>query len=110
MLCEYCKKFSIRSLRCDRFLDHQPSLYSLKQSAEQGCELCVHLYDCLGVDITREISDVDDGGIFIIGSYFYRDEAYRKVTRKLRVPPAQEFMEVQADGFIGGLHLSTFGG
>jgi hypothetical protein len=62
MICKYCKKFSLESLK-RRDYAHQPSTSALKASAEQGCGLCMHMYEC--IKQTLEIGSVSDlpGGV-----------------------------------------------
>ena len=48
MICKYCKNFSVRSIR-DKDYTYQPSFQALKESADQGCGLCVHLVEALAV-------------------------------------------------------------
>jgi hypothetical protein len=46
ILCNYCSGFSIALIRGKHYV-HQPSLKALRQSVQDGCEMCCHLLLCL---------------------------------------------------------------
>jgi hypothetical protein len=62
-LCQICSNFTFASLHEEDYR-HHPSLDSLKQSAQSGCELCQIFYECL-FDRIRDVGEGANSTIWV---------------------------------------------